>query len=261
MTAANLFLLIWNHGKPPRPGCQGVQGSSNDEHIPVPCQGSNLGRGSLCKASSAPQSPRPSPRCPPSHTVPTHQSTQSLTPPCRVWLPPAGDPQFHSPATHGFRVPQPSTTSGCFSKGIFWSRLAWSPPCFLLPRPGRRHQLVVPRCPREAPGAHAGVAWALGRAVGAATRWPWPSGRRPGVSGGVRGTDARPAESPPPGTLPTASGQIRHRRRGRRAGQVGHPRAALPAPRPGLCWRGGEGSRRRRKTGAAGGRQAIDSSQ
>lgn len=181
--------------------------------------------------------------------------------PYRVWLPPAGDPQFHSPATHGFRVPQPSTTSGCFSKGIFWSRLAWSPPCFLLPRPGRRHQLVVPRCPREAPGAHAGVAWALGRAVGAATRWPWPSGRRPGVSGGVRGTDARPAESPPPGTLPTASGQIRHRRRGRRAGQAGHPRAALPAPRPGLCWRGGEGSRRRRKTGAAGGRQAIDSSQ
>lgn len=169
-------------------------------------------------------------------------------------------PQLHFPATHGFRLPQPSTTSGCFSKGIFWSHLAQSPPCFLLPQPGWRNQLVVPCCPQEAPGAHAGVAWALGRAVGAATRWPWPSGHRPGVRGGVRGTDARPAESPPPGTLPTAPGQIWHHGRGCRAGQAGLPQPVLPAPQPGLCWRG-EGSWVKRKKGAAGGHQATDSSQ
>lgn len=236
-----------------------MQGSSNDEHTPVPCQGSNLGRGSLCKASSAPQSPGPSLHHSLAHTAPTHPSPQSLT-------------------THGF--PQPGIPSTAPLSSHPWIQAA---PTQHHIRLLLKRDILVPAGtePTLLPPAPARMEEPAGCAVlpaGSSRRSCWcclGSWQGCGLShtlapaicssaGGqrsVRGTDALPAESPPPGTLPAAPGQIRHRRRGRGAGQAGLPRAALPAPRPGLCWRGGEGSRMRRKTGAAGGRQAIDSSQ
>lgn len=191
--------LNLGHGEPPMLGCRGLQGCGYAGHIPVPARGHEMpGRGSWCKASSAPCCPgltRLSPRCPPTIMVPTQSSPHSLSPALPLHpLPQAGDPSPDllsgppwiwgalAPAQHYVRL---------FVQGAILVVADVEPPGLSLPSQDNGTSWPCRGACRKLPAARAGAASAPGRAAGTGTHRPRPSGCWLGVSRGVCGTDVR----------------------------------------------------------------------
>lgn len=191
--------LSRSHRKSPTPG---LRGDGDAEHIPVPPRGPRgAGKG---------------------------QFVQSQLSTLLPWDSPGHHPTAHTAIT----VPtQPSWCPRCFSKGISLFQLAQSPPCLPLPRPGWRHQLVVLRCLREAPGLLAGLR------VHAHTGPGHLVVGRGSAEVCVAPTHA-PAESPPPGTPPHGTGPDP----GTAGGDTEPDRQGIPRQPVSLLPRGKEGA-------------------
>lgn len=237
MTTANplqraLPPLIWGHGRPPRWGCRGLQGSGDAELTPVPpWTPEMLGRSSLCKASSAPCcpgahlaiAPLPTPVMP-LHSLP---DAGSASPP-QPGIPPLS-PALRLPVDLGCPGPSPEPRPSASQRGYFGPGWRGAHPASPCPKPGRRHQLVVPRCPREAPGRSCRRCLGFWQGCGRG-RMPapaiWSSARGQRRCAWHRRT--RRLSHRHQGPLPAAQGQIRAPQEGTR-GRTGRASPASPA--------------------------------